>query len=53
MIKVLKFYKSVWHEWRLLYNLVTIFQVKNVATEKNKKTLNIFYTIEPIFINFH
>ena len=34
MIKVLEFYRNVRREWRLLHNLVSIFQVENVSPGK-------------------
>ena len=52
LIKLLKFYKSVRHEQTLLHNLVSIYQVENVSPEKQKKMLNISYSIQPIFIKF-
>ena len=46
------FIKSMGREWRLLNNLVSIFQVQNVSHRKTEKTLNIFDNIQPIFIKF-
>ena len=43
----------VMHELCLQHNLVSIFQVENVSSEKTqKKTLNISGMIRPIFIKF-
>ena len=34
------------------HNIFSIFQVENVSPGKQKKTLNIYDTIQPIFIMF-
>ena len=42
MINVLKVYKSCWHEWRLLHNLVSIFQLENVSSRKRENKVEYF-----------
>ena len=51
MIKEVWVYKSALHEWRLLHNLVSIFQVEYRSPEKNQEN-NIEY-LQQHSSNFH